>query len=88
MGGLADSAGVAGAVAVADVGTSVEDATGTGEEEAGGVTTVIGAWAKAMGVKRLRKLRIKNTCFISNDALIGLPVPGSASELRIFELAG
>lgn len=69
--GFGDSTGVAGAVAVeeADPGIGVEDATGTGEEAAGGALTLTGCaagWAKAMGVKKLRALRIKNTLFIRN----------------------
>ncbi len=73
--GFGDPAGVAGVVAVAeaDAGTGVEDATGTGEEDAGAPTLTgcavglsTGAWAKAVAVKKLRALRIKNTFFISN----------------------
>ncbi|MBA3568138.1 MAG: hypothetical protein H0W28_02160 [Pyrinomonadaceae bacterium] len=80
--GFGDSAGVAGAVAVeeADAGTGVEDATGTCEEDAGDAPTLTGcavglptgAWAKAVAVKKLSALRIKNTVFTSNVNLIYL----------------
>lgn len=70
-----DSAGVGAAVAVAeaDAGTGVEEATGAGEEEAGGALTLTdrglraGAWAKVVSVKRLRAQRINNPFFISNS---------------------
>ena len=78
--GFGDSAGVAGAVAVeeADAGTGVEDATGTCEEDAGdappptgcAVGLPTGAWAKAVGVKKLSTLTIQNTLFIGNVTLI------------------
>jgi hypothetical protein len=87
--GFGDSAGVEGAVAVADAGTGVEDATGTGEEDVGGAPTLTGcapglptgAWAKAVGVKKLRALRIKNALFISNVTLIRR-VPVISSRIK------
>lgn len=69
--GFSDSAGVAGEVAVADAdaGKGVEDAPGSGEEEAGGGLTT-GAWAKAVVVRKLRVVRTRKTLFISNVTLI------------------
>ena len=74
--GSADPAGVAGEVpfAEADAGTGVEDATGTGEEEAGGAPTLAGragglpagVCAKALIVKKLRALSIRKSLFITS----------------------
>jgi hypothetical protein len=87
--GFGELVGVAAdALPEADAGTGVEDATGTGEEEAGGAPVLTdcavgvptGAWAKPVSVKKLRVLRIKNTFFISGVTLIRLY---SASNLGL-----
>ncbi|MFN2510774.1 MAG: hypothetical protein ABR568_04945 [Pyrinomonadaceae bacterium] len=76
--GSGDSAGVAGEVAVAgtDAGTGVEDATGTGEGEAGG-GDVLNGWAgglptgvcaKAVIVKKLSALSIRKSRLIGRQS--------------------
>lgn len=75
--GFGDSAGVAGASAFAEAeaGTGVEDATGVGNDEAGGATALTDcplatvAW-NALSVKKLSTLRIEETLFICNVTLI------------------
>ena len=76
--GSGEPPGVAGAVAVAgtDAGIGVEDATGTGEEEAGG-GFVLAGWAgglstgvcaEAVIVKKLRALSIRKSLFIGRQS--------------------
>lgn len=88
--GFGDSAGVDGEVAVAeaDAGKGVDDAPGTGEEEAGGAPTLVGcagglttgAWAKAVVVRKLRAVRTRKTLFISNVTLIRIAAPSLRAE--------
>lgn len=92
---LGDSAGEAAVVVVADAGTGVEDATGAGEEDAGGALTLTDCglpactWAKVVSVKKLRTLRINNPFFISNS-IRGFSASTSARVrgLNYFQLAG
>lgn len=89
MFGFGDSAGVDGEVAVAeaDAGKGVDDAPGTGKEEAGGAVLVgcaggltTGAWAKAVVVRKLRAVRTRKTLFISNVTLIRIAARSLRAE--------
>ncbi|MCM3869469.1 MAG: hypothetical protein ND895_02060 [Pyrinomonadaceae bacterium] len=92
LGGFAveDVAGLA--EAATDDGTGVDDDTGAGKDEAGGVAPTLAvcavglatAWAQTLRVKRLRALRIKETLFISKVILNMIAKSGPAAKPHVF----